>query len=83
MIKRIVVAGSRNYNNYEEAKKYINEEKQFFSISDNKDFDNCEIFLLPDNCYFNGIQNHIPLVPFISPFHLNNQLILYFVLLNR
>ena len=41
-------------------KKYINEEKQFFSISDNKDFDNCEIFLLPDNCYFNGIQNHIP-----------------------
>ena len=23
MIKRIVVAGSRNYNNYEEAKKYI------------------------------------------------------------
>ena len=24
MIKRIVVAGCRNYNNYEEAKKYIN-----------------------------------------------------------
>ncbi|MBQ8210088.1 MAG: hypothetical protein IJZ35_05860 [Clostridia bacterium] len=41
-------------------KKYLNQEKQFFSISDSNDFDNCDCFLLPDNCYYNGRQNNIP-----------------------
>lgn len=30
------------------------------SVSDNEEYDNCEMLFLPDNCYINGMKNSIP-----------------------
>lgn len=40
--------------------RYKNDEHLIFSISDNFEFDNCEMFLLPDRCKYNGQTNNIP-----------------------
>lgn len=40
--------------------KYRNKAYKMFSFADNVYYDNCEMFLLPDNCFFNGQKNSIP-----------------------
>lgn len=40
-------------------KEYEKDDYFVFSVADNMNFDNCEMFLLPDNCTYNGKKNEI------------------------
>ena len=41
-------------------RKAQSESKVILSISDDAQFNNCEMLLLPDNCFYNGRSNNIP-----------------------
>ena len=45
---------------YEPAIEHYKESSLICSISDSAEFDNCEKFLLADNCYINGIRSEVP-----------------------
>ncbi len=36
--------------------------QSFFSIADDTCYDNCEMFVLPDGCFYNGRTNSIPFI---------------------
>ena len=39
---------------------YVDKTCLIFSFSDNSHYDTCEMLLLPDNCFYNGIENMVP-----------------------